>query len=65
MAGWEWLATADIIFTADRALASIPLAIALATCSFFGITGLRRNWTYGIAWIGGAGVGRLIGIFFP
>ena len=65
MAAWDWLATVAVIYTADRNLAAVPFAMALAVCSFVGITALRRTWACGAAWILGAGAGTLLGLYFP
>lgn len=65
MSFWSWLATVGVIFTAERDLAAIPFELALATCSFLGLTSLRRTKVYALAWIGGAGVGTALGLYFP
>ena len=65
MVVWDWLATAAVIYTANRALAAIPFSMSLAACSFLGITGLRRTRVYAAVWVVGAGVGTAIGLYFP
>ena len=65
MALWSWLATVATIYTATRDWPAIPFSMALALCSFYGLTGLRRNWRMGVAWVGGDAVGVTLGLWFP
>jgi hypothetical protein len=65
MVVWQYIATVGVIFIAQRSPLAIPFELALATCSFFGLTALRRTPTFAVAWVGGTGVGTAIALYFP